>query len=160
MPLSVRGTLFAWLSATMLAVAIALHFCRTGGTHCVTISLFAFSLLAAAMTSFSRYMDSRTRITISPFSIAYQSPLRNLTFDWNDIRQLRSVQAGHGWRLTAHGEHSFFSFRVPADSGSKASFSSILALPKGAYLAQLICGMAKLSDPEYHHGEWICQREL
>ncbi len=156
--LPLRGAIFAWGSSGLLAVAIVLQIWRTGQSHCVTIALFVFFFFAALLIIFSRWVDSRTQITVNLTSISYRSPFRVVSLNWDEILEIRSIQAGHGWRVAVQSNESPFSFRVPASPQPNSSAASILALPRGTYLTQIICGMARLTEPEYQDQEWVCHR--
>jgi hypothetical protein len=157
--LPLRGAILAWGSTGLLAIAVALRVWRTSQFDCMANALLSFFLFAAMLITLSRWIDTRTEITADLTSIAYRSPFRAVELDWSKIDEIRSIQAGHAWRVSVHSSGSAFSFRVSESSQASTSVASILALPRGAYLTQIICTMAHLGAPENQGQEWVCRRQ-
>jgi len=153
-----RGGVIAWIATVLIAIAAFVLYYQSGHFPCLTILLFIFFLLAAIMITFNHWVDSKTIIRITPSQISYQSPFRQFLQTWDQITDVKAIQAGHSWRIWVNGNKSFFSTRVGTEQISESRPEKILELPHGERLLRLICGMSNLSEIEKIEEGWRCRR--
>jgi hypothetical protein len=153
-----RGEAFAWLSTLGMLAVNAILFARTGSLRTFPILLLLGFGLAAALISFSNWMDGNTEVRVSPEGIHYHSPVRDIQLAWGQIGQLRAGQVGGSWRVAVEGEEGGFHFRTGTVLGESTARPFRFGFLEGEALVSLILGGAGLTDLRQDEATWICRR--
>ncbi len=153
-----RGEGFAWLSALGMLAVTGILLARTGSIQIFPLLLLLGFGLAAALISFSNWMDRNTQVWVSSEGIHYRSPVRNVHLKWGEVSELRAGQVGGSWRIAVQGDEGSFHFRTATRLGSNTARPFNFGFVEGDALASLIVGGAGLTDLRRGEGTWICRR--
>lgn len=151
-----KGQLIAWGSALVIGLILTILYFTTLETQCLTGALFIFFLIAGFLITFGLWVDSKTIVLVSPKFLHYKSPFRNVKLAWEQVEQVRAVEAGDVWRVAVIGLNRYFRIRVLDSKEDVESSKRILVMPDADRLIRIICGMAKLQNPRKDEDEWIC----
>jgi hypothetical protein len=153
-----RGELIAWASAVVIGLLLTIFYFVTREIQCLTAGLFIFFLGAATLITFGLWVDSKTFAQVSPDFLHYKSPFRNVRLEWDQIEEVRAMDAGSVWRVVVYGAGRYFRIRVLEDEEVAEQGRRFLVIPQADRLVRIICGMAKLRFPREFEEEWICKR--
>jgi hypothetical protein len=111
--MSRRVEAFTWLFAAVLFVTWWVLQSNRAAYAGTAVMLFAFTLFAASGISLSGWMDRRSSIRLDGGGIFFQNGLRRVGLKWNEIEQIRVLDARAGSkRVQVLGPRSFFEFRT------------------------------------------------
>jgi hypothetical protein len=102
-----------WLLAVVLFVTWWVLQSNQAAFAGTAVMLFAFTLFAASGISLSGWMDRRSSIRLDGGGIFFQNGLRRVDLKWNEIEQIRVLDArGGSKRVQVLGPRSFFEFHT------------------------------------------------
>ena len=153
-----RGELIAWGSAVVIGSLLTIFYFVTREVQCLTAGLFIFFLGAAILITFGLWVDSKTFAKVSPEHLHFKSPFRDVRLEWDQVEELRAMEAGNVWRVVVSGADRYFRIRVLENEDETESGRRFLVIPKADRLVRIICGMAKLRHPRKIEEEWVCKR--
>ena len=153
-----KGELIAWGSALAIGFVLAIFYFTAREIQCLAGGLFIFFLGAGLLITFGLWVDSRTIAKVTAQYLHYKSPFRDLKLEWNQVEEVRAINAGSVWRVVIIGNNKYFRIRVRGDDGAKDANGRFLVFPQSDQLVRIICGMAKLSHPRRIDHEWICKQ--
>jgi hypothetical protein len=153
-----RGELIAWISAVVIGLLLTIFYFVTREVQCLTAGLFIFFLAAALLITFGLWVDSKTFAKVSPQYLHYKSPFREVRLEWDQVEELRAIEAGSVWRVVVFGAGRYFRIRVLESEEEIEQGRRFLVIPQADRLVRIICGMAKLRYPRESEEEWICKR--
>lgn len=151
-----KGQLIAWGSALVIGLILTIFYFTTWKTQCLTGALFIFFLIASFLITFGLWVDSKTIVLVSPEFLHYKSPFRNVKLAWEQVEQVRAVEAGDVWRVAVIGLNRYFRIRVLDSKDDVESSNRFLVMPHADRLIRIICGMAKMRNPRMDEDEWVC----
>ena len=151
-----KGQIISWGSALVIGLILTIFYFTTRETQCLTGALFIFFLIAGFLITFGLWVDTKTIVLISPEYLHYKSPFRNVKLAWEQVEQVRAVEAGDVWRVAVIGMDRYFRIRVLDSKDDVESSKRFLVMPDADRLIRIICGMAKLQNPRRDEDEWVC----
>ncbi|KPK95266.1 MAG: hypothetical protein AMJ88_01260 [Anaerolineae bacterium SM23_ 63] len=158
MPPNRRGEFIAWSCAIVIGLVSGAVFWQSRHISSLAIFLLIFFFVSAVLISFGNWMESHTLITLSPKQVVYQSPVRKVTLELEDIDELWVSYAGRGWRVAIRGAGGFFTYRTAAHLGGRFDQVVSIGIEQGERLAGFIRSMAQLSSPVLESDAWMCRR--
>jgi hypothetical protein len=116
---------------------------------------FLLLLLVALAITFSHWLERRTMILLDDQSVSFRSPLREVTFGWNEVEKVLCVKIQGGWRFMVVGTAAAFRFQslVTLRSGFGRTVRSGYA--KGVEMATFIRRLAGLDQVHQEDQVWI-----
>lgn len=153
-----RGELIAWGSAVVIGLLLTIFYFVTREIQCLTAGLFIFFLGAAILITFGLWVDSKTFANVSPEGLQYKSPFRDVKLQWDQVEEVRAMEAGTVWRVVILGAGRYFRIRVHEGEDDSEKGRRFLVMPQADRMVRIICGMAKLPHPRRIEEEWVCRR--
>lgn len=110
--LSRRGEWIAWGLALVVWISMLALLLR-GIDVILAMPIVGILLILAALSiSLGNWMDRKTFLTFDTDSIAFRNGLRNVSLNWQDIREVRVLPSRWGKKVQVVGENSYFEFRT------------------------------------------------
>ena len=153
------GERVAWLLVLTLGILDAVLLSRLGTLSLNALVFSILFLLAALASSFSNWLERKTKITVSESGLVYQTPLRRLEMIWGEIDSLRLTRRGAGWYVMIVGDQGVFAFQTPTSIKGSFGREAKTGIESGEQLAAMIARKADLLEPELEGDVWVCQRE-
>lgn len=116
-------------------------------------------LLIALAISFSYWLERRTLVIIEDKCLRYESPLRKIIFQWDEIHELWCLSIRGGWRFTISSSTDAFRFETlnVRQFGSGREVRS--GFTDGKRIAALVQKRADLRILDRQDRLWIYRRE-
>lgn len=157
-PASRKGELIAWGSAVAIGFVLAIFYFTTREIQCLTGGLFIFFLASGLLITFGLWVDSRTVAKVTAEYLHYKSPFRDVQLEWDQVEEVRALDAGSVWRVVIIGNNKYFRIRVRVNEDDTDAGRHFLVFPQSDQLIRIICGMAKLRPPRLIDEKWICKQ--
>jgi hypothetical protein len=138
-----RGELNAWVLATIATGGlIALHYWTT--VPFWVWSFIAFLYFSALAISLGNWMDRRTRIQLFSDGITYENGLRHVHLIWDEISQVRVLQARWGQTVQVLGTAAHFEFNTLGEIKFRGELRGRTGFTEGSALLDIILRSAGL----------------
>jgi hypothetical protein len=126
---------------------------------CMGVGLFAILTLAAALMSFSNWLERNTFIRVDSGAVTYNSPIRNVRLGWTSVARLAAARSRPSWKVLVSGGGGSFHYRTEGVVGGGTRSPLRIGVREGTRLTALIRSQAGLGSPELEQEIWVCRRE-
>ena len=153
------GERVAWLLVLTLGILDAVLFSRLGSISLTALIFTILFLLAALASSFSNWLERKTKIIVSESDLVHQTPIREVVMMWREIDSLRLTRRGAGWYGIVIGDQRVITFQTPTTIKGPFGREVRTGVESGEQLAAMIARQANLVELELEGDVWVCQRE-
>ncbi len=143
--LSRRAEALAWILAVTMLVTWWILQSNEAQFTSAAVFLFVFLVFAAVGTTFSNWIERRTILRMDGEGVHFENGLRNVRFNWSDIRNVRVLPYTAGSkRVQVIGEKAHFEFKTLAELKLSGVVKGQAGFAEGEEILEAIIRFTKL----------------
>ena len=112
-----KGERVAWLLLLLALVYLAVGIWSADGLTWVAVLFVTLMFLSAGSITLGNWVDRKTVLCLNPEGVSFSNGLRNISLNWEDVREVRVLDSAWGRRVQVRGTDT------STDPGRRAGFT-------------------------------------
>jgi hypothetical protein len=144
--LSRRAEALTWVLALISLAAFVVLGALTTAVSLWQIAFVILMLFMAGSASLGNWMDRNTALTLKPDGVHFHNGLRDVSLQWDEIRELQVFPSQWGDRVDVVGAGTHFRFRTMSEFVSRGKTRSRMGFTQGEFIIQKILNHSGLQE--------------
>jgi hypothetical protein len=143
------GELILWILTFITVTTLVFLWSKNSSVSFWQISFVVVMVLISGGSSLSTWMERNTVLTLKSDGVGFRNGLRNVTFNWDKIKELRIYPSRYGNRIIVFGERVNFNFRTMVEVTTRTGKRNTMGFAQGEYISQQIiqhCGFQERKE--------------
>jgi len=98
-----KGERIAWLLLILALAYLGVGIWSDDGLTWVAITFVSLMFLSAGSITLGNWVDRNTVLRLDPEGVSFSNGLRNISLNWDDVREVRVLESAWGRRVQVRG---------------------------------------------------------
>lgn len=143
-----KGERIAWLLLLLALVYLGVGIWSDDGLTWVAISFVSLMFLSAGSITLGNWVDRKTVLRLDSKGVSFSNGLRNVSINWDEVREVRVLESAWGRRVQVRGTDSNFTFRTLGEVIMQGELKGRIGFAEGESILQKILESSGLQEIE------------
>ncbi|MBC8506860.1 MAG: hypothetical protein ISR58_00640 [Anaerolineales bacterium] len=143
-----KGERVSWLLMLLALVYLGVGIWSDDGLTWLPVVFVSLMFLSAGSITLGNWVDRNTVLHLNPEGVGFSNGLRNVSLNWDDVREVRVLDSAWGRRVQVRGVTTSFTFRTLGEVIMQGELKGQIGFAEGEFILNKILEMSGLQKIE------------